>query len=102
MKLTENQFEEIAYVIEKANGVFHSEYERKIIAESEFKNRKISELEILIVDGLNSGIYKTESERISAYWCLYKIGNLKLQRNFTNWLGLELKNGHKTLFSYFL
>ena len=99
MKLTENQFEEAAYVIEKANGVSHSEYEQKIIAESEFKNRNTSELETLIVDGLNAGLYKTESERISAYWCLYKIGNPKLKEDFVNWLGMELKKGHKnTLF----
>ena len=95
MKLSENQFEEVAYIIEKENGISHSEYERTIVGESEFKNCSVPELESLIVSGLNSGLYQTEPERISTYWCLYKIGNPKLKRDYVNWLDMELKNGHK-------
>lgn len=56
----------------------------------------VTELEKIIVDGLNSDIYKTNSERISAYWCLHKIGNHNLIADFKNWLKSELNNDQKT------
>ena len=96
MKLTNDQFEEAAYIFEKANGNSHSDYEKKIIAESELKDMSIDKLEKIIVDGLNSNIYKTESQRTSAYWSLSKIGNHNLISDFKYWLELELKNDQKT------
>ena len=99
MKLTNDQFEEAAYIFEKANGYSHSKYEKKIIAESKLKDLNVTELEKIIVDGLNSDIYKTENERISAYWSLYKIGNQNLISDFKHWLEAELKSDSKaTLF----
>jgi len=95
MKLTNEQFEEAAYIFEKANGYSHSDYEKKLIAESGLNDLSVTELEKIIVDGLNSDIYNTESERISAYWSLYKIGNQNLISDFKNWLESELKNNQK-------
>ena len=91
MKLTSDQFEEAAYFFEKANGCSHSDYEKQIIEKSKLKALNVTELEKIIIDGLNSDIYKTETERVSAYWSLYKIGNEKLIADFKNWLELELK-----------
>lgn len=96
MKLTIEQLEELAYIFEKANGYHHSEYEKKIIAKSELKDLSVPELEKIIVDGLNSNIYKTESERITAYWSLLKIGNQKLIPYFKKWLEIEIENEYKT------
>ena len=96
MKLTNDQFEEAAYIFEKANGYSHSDYEKKIIAESKLKDLHVTELEKIIIDGLNSDIYKTENERISAYWSLYKIGNQNLIPDFKHWLEAELKSDSKT------
>lgn len=99
MKLTLDQFEEAAYIFERANGFSHTNYEKKIIAESELRELDISDLEDIIVNGLDTGLYNTEYERVVAYWSLYKIGNPKLKTNFKKWLELELKNNQtKTLF----
>ncbi|MCM4165943.1 MULTISPECIES: hypothetical protein [unclassified Arenibacter] len=65
MKLTKDQFLEAGFIFEKANGNSHSDFEKKIIAESELTKIKPTELEQIIVDGLNSEIYKSESERVS-------------------------------------
>ena len=92
MKLTEAQFEEAAFIFERENGVNHSDYEKKVIAESKLTELKATELEKTIVEGLNIGFYKKDSERISAYWSLYKIGNPKLKPHFWKWLEFELKN----------
>jgi hypothetical protein len=78
MKLTNEQFTEVAFIFEKENGNSHSEFEKGIIAESKLTKYKPTELEKIIVDGLNSGIYKNEDERVSGYWSLSKIGNRNL------------------------
>ncbi len=95
MKLTNDQFEEAAYIFENANGYSHSDYEKKLIGESKLNGFNKTELEKIIVDGLNSDIYETETERISAYWSLYKLGNRNLITDFKNWLEMELKNENK-------
>ncbi|MCM4158157.1 hypothetical protein [Gramella sp. AN32] len=92
MKLTNHQFEEAAYIFERANGYSHSDYEKNIIKESKLKNLSIRELEKIIVDGINFNIYKSEKERITAYWSLSKIGNYDLIPKFKKWLKWELKN----------
>ena len=94
LKLTKEQFTEAGFIFEKANGNYHSDFEKKIISESEFTKLNPSELEQLIVDGLNSGIYKNEGERVSGYWSLSKIGNPNLISEFKKWLQIELNNGN--------
>src|SRR5690606_39210150 len=94
MKLTKDQFLEAGFVFEKANGNSHSDFEKKIIAESKLTQYKSTELEKIIVDGLNSGIYKNEDERISGYWSLSKIGNRNLIAEYKKWLRTELENGN--------
>jgi hypothetical protein len=91
MKLTNNQFIESAFIFEKANGNTHSDFEKEIIAESELTQYKQTELEQIIVDGLNSGIYKNEDERVSGYWSLSKSNNRNLILEFQKWLRTELK-----------
>lgn len=94
MTLTNEQFTEAGFIFEKENGSHHSDYEKDIIAESELTKFKPTELEQFIVDGLNSGIYKNEDKRVSAYWSLSKIGNRKLISQYKNWLRTELENGN--------
>ncbi len=91
MKLTNKQFTEAAFIFEKTNGNFHSDYEKGIIAKSELTKFQPTELEQIIVNGLNSGIYKNEDERISGYWTLSKIGNRNLIVNYKKWLRIELE-----------
>jgi len=92
MKLTKDQFLEAGFIFEKANGNSHSDFEKKIIVESELTQYKPTELERIIVDGLNSGIYKSEDERVSGYWSLSKIGNRNLIAEYKKWLRTELEN----------
>ena len=92
MKLTNDQFTEVAFIFEKENGNFHSDFEKNIIAESVLTKYKTTELEKIIVIGLNSGIYENEDERVSAYWSLSKIGNRNLIADFKKWLLNELEN----------
>ena len=91
MKLTNEQFAEAAFIFEKANGITHSDYEKQIIEDSELTKFKPIELEQIIVDGLNSGIYKNEDERVSGYWSLSKIGNQNLIAEYKKWLRTELE-----------
>jgi hypothetical protein len=92
MKLTNEQFTEVAFIFEKENGNSHSDFEKGIIAESNLTKYKPSELEKIIIDGLNSGIYKNEDERVSGYWSLSKIGNRNLIAEYKKWLRTELEN----------
>ncbi|WP_100612586.1 hypothetical protein [Confluentibacter lentus] len=92
MKLTKNQFLEAGFIFENANGYSHSDFEKNIIAESELTKLQPTELERIIINGLNSGIYKNEDERVSGYWALSKIGNLNLISDFKKWLWTELDN----------
>jgi hypothetical protein len=92
MKLTNEQFTEVAFIFEKENGNSHSKFEKGIIAESKLTEYNPTELEKIIVDGLNSGIYKNEDERVSGYWSLSKIGNRNLIAEYKKWLRTELQN----------
>jgi len=93
MKLTDTQFEEAAYIFERANGNNHSSYEKSIINKSKLLKFKLFELEQIIVDGLNSNIYYNEFERVSGYWALSKIGNPNLISQYQKWLKSDLENG---------
>ena len=95
IKLTNEQFTEAAFIFENANGNYHSDFEKQIIAESNLTNYKLTELEKIIVDGLNSGIYKNEDERVNGYWSLSKIGNRNLIADFKKWLRTELENANR-------
>ncbi|WP_204347112.1 hypothetical protein [Psychroserpens algicola] len=90
MKFTQHQFTEIAFIFEKSNGNNHSNYEKDIIAKSELTKFNTTEIEELIVNGINSGIYKKEAERVSGYWALSKTRNRKLITEFRKWLLTEL------------
>ncbi|MFD1014654.1 hypothetical protein [Winogradskyella rapida] len=92
MTLTHEQFTEAGFIFEKANGNSHSDFEKKIIAESKLTKFDPTELEQIIVDGLNSGFYKNEDERVSGYWSLSKIGNRNLIVDFKKWLRTEVEN----------
>jgi len=94
MKLTIKQLTASAFIFEKANGNVHSNFENKLITASELSQYIPKDLEQIIIDGLNSGIYDTEKERISSYWALSKIGNPKLISHFKKWLKMELDNSH--------
>ena len=59
MKLTSDQFTEAAFIFENANGAIHSEFEQQVIKESSLKDIELVELEKVIAEGLNSGIYET-------------------------------------------
>lgn len=96
MKLTENQFTEIAFIFEETNGSFHSEFEKEIIAESDLTKYSIPELVKIIVDGIDSGIYNLEADRVSAYWCLSKISDKKLILDYRKWLQFEIENKNST------
>lgn len=96
MKLTENQFTEVAFIFEEAKGSFHSEFEKEIIAESDLTKYSIPELVKIIVGGINSGIYNSEEDRVSAYWCLSKISDKKLILDFRKWLLFEIENKNST------
>ncbi|WP_412560842.1 hypothetical protein [Winogradskyella sp. MIT101101] len=89
MKLTNDQFEEVAYIFEKANGNSHSDYEKGIISASELTKFKPTELEQIIVDGLEKSIYDGSTDRISAYWALGKRFNRNLIPLFKKWLQKE-------------
>ena len=91
IKLTNEQFTEAAFIFEKANRNSHSGYEKGKIAESDLTNYEPTELEQIIVNGLNSEIYETESERVSGYWALSKNGNRNLVSDFKKWLRTELQ-----------
>ena len=92
MKLTNDQFEALAYIFERANGNKKSEYELKVIAESGLNTLKPIELETEIVNGIEGGLYSDSKERISAYWSLTKIHKTELIPKFKKWLKIELEN----------
>lgn len=94
MKLTNEQFTEAAFIFEQENGNCHSNYEKEIISESKLTEFEPTELQQIIVDGLNSRIYENEFDRVSAYWALSKIGNHNLISDFQKWLKMELEYGN--------
>jgi hypothetical protein len=89
MKLTNDQFEALAYIFEKENGNTKSDYEMKIIAESGLTEFKVETLEKNVVEGLDNGIYDNTVDRLSAYWALGKKFNRNLIPSFKKWLRKE-------------
>lgn len=89
MKLTNDQLEEAAYIFEKVNGNSHSDFENRIIAESNLTRFNPPELERIIFEGLENGIYDGLADRISAYWALGKRFNRDLIPYFKKWLQKE-------------
>lgn len=94
MKLTNDQFEEAAFIFERENGYSHSDYEKEVIAGSDLTAYQPAELELMIITGLNNGIYIEEFDRVSAYWSLSKIGKPELIQNFRRWLQEEFKKNN--------
>ena len=90
--MNHDEFTEVAFIFEKENGQKHSEYEKAIIENSKWKNTSVKELELKIINGIQNGIFKTEIERVSAYWALSKRNNEKLISNFKKWLKKEVEN----------
>jgi hypothetical protein len=89
MKLTNDQFDALAYIFEKENGNKKSDYEKKIISESGLADFEPELLERNVVDGLENGIYDGSTDRISAYWALGKRFNRNLIPSFQKWLQKE-------------
>lgn len=92
MKINNNEFTEIAFIFEKENGRNHSEFEKEIIENSKWKNNSAYELEMVIISGIQSGLYENELDKVSAYWALSKRNNEKLIPNFKKWLKIELES----------
>ena len=91
MELSNDQLEEAAYIFEKANGHEHSEYEQKLIDNSDLKYINSEDLERMIVYALDTGIYDGTTDRISAYWALGKRFNEALVPAFKKWLQKEVE-----------
>lgn len=94
MKLTFEQFTEAGFIFEKENGNSHSDYENQIISESELIKFTTKEMEEIIVEGINTGTYENEDERVNGYWSLSKIGNPNLIEKYKKWLLIELENAN--------
>jgi hypothetical protein len=94
MKLTFEQFTEAGFIFEKENGNSHSDYENQIISESELIKFTTKEMEGIIVEGINTGTYENEDERVNGYWSLSKIGNPNLIEKYKKWLLIELENAN--------
>lgn len=90
MKLTNDQLEGAAYIFEKAHGNRKTDYEEEMIMASSLTDLSPGDLEKVIVDGLNTGVYEDSFERVSAYWALSKRFNKDLIPAFKNWLKKEL------------
>ena len=89
MKFTNDQFEEVAYIFEKENGNNHANYEKRIIGKSDLTSFNPTDLERIIVDGLENEVYDDSTDRISAYWALSKRFNRNLTPSFKIWLQKE-------------
>ena len=94
MKLKIEQFEAAVYLIEKSHGNKKSEYEEQVIHSSGLSQYDVNELQQIIIDGFNIGIYSTQEERISVYWCLGKLHKRELIPLFTEWLSNEFNAGN--------
>lgn len=94
MKLTNQEITEAGFIFERERGFNHSEFEKDSINQSNLSQFTNSELEEIIINGLDNNIYENETERTSAYWALSKRANKKLITNFRNWLKFELENNH--------
>lgn len=93
MTLSKKQLEASAYIFEKANGIELDTYQENLIANANLNCYGISELEMLIIKGLNNNSYN-ESIRVSAYFALSKRFNTALVAHFKKWLKEELNNNH--------
>ena len=93
MKLTNDQFEALAYIFERENGNDKSKYESEVIADSGIAQIRAEVLEQNVVDGLKNGMYDGEPARISAYWALGKRFNENLIPFFKKWLRKEVDLG---------
>lgn len=92
MQLTVKQIEEAAFIFERENGYMGDEYSREVLAGSNLTAFKVSEIEQIIVYGINKSLYKDSASRTSAYWALSKRYNRKLIPQFKSWLKSELKD----------
>lgn len=67
MTLTNEQFTEAGFIFESQNGVVHGDYENNLIVTSELNWYQPAELEQLIVNGVNSGLYRNDEERVGVF-----------------------------------
>ncbi|RXG29142.1 hypothetical protein [Leeuwenhoekiella marinoflava] len=67
MYLNIDQVEEAAFIFERYNGVGHGDYENDLIATFELNCYQPAELEQLIVNGVNSGLYRNDEERVGVF-----------------------------------
>ena len=90
MRLTKIQMEEAVVLFEEDIGHSGNDYTQKILAASDLRHIEVAELEQVILDGLNNGLYTNEETRISAYWALSKRYNQELIPAFKKWLKTEI------------
>ena len=91
MQLTNDQIEEAAYIFEKENGHPGATTPRGFSLKSELTVFSPKELEKIIVDGLDRGVYKNSDTKTSAYRALSKRFNRDLIPSFNKWLKSELE-----------
>ena len=92
MKFSDQEFEALAYIFERAHGNIKTDYENEVINKSGLSKYKPSLLEREVINGLNAGIYNNSTDRVSAYWVLGKRFNRNLIPAFQKWLRYELES----------
>jgi hypothetical protein len=90
MKLTSDQLEAAVYIFEREHGNTTPGWERRFTAQSGLSDLQPKEVEKIIVDGLNAGIYDSNPDRTIAYWALGKRFNRSLITDLRKWLWKEL------------
>ncbi|WP_242132293.1 hypothetical protein [Aestuariivivens marinum] len=90
MKFSDEQFEAVTYIFERAHGNIKTDYENEVINMSGLSKFEHSFLERNIVNDLDKGVYNNSTDRISAYWVLGKRFNRNLIPAFQKWLRYEL------------
>lgn len=93
MKLTSNQFEAATYIFEKAIGQKKSDFELQFIIDSGLEHLSATDLEKMIIEGVEKGLYITAEERLNVYWSLGKRFNRELIPLFNDWLKVEFELG---------
>lgn len=72
MKITQDQFEALAYIFEKNNGNALGMFENRVIDESGLKDTPVQILADAIVETLSEDYSEEISFRSEAYWALSK------------------------------
>ncbi len=72
MTLSKKDLEACAYLFEFENGNTQQDFRQEIVAASNVHDKEISELEAIIVSGIENELYPEEALRTTAYWALSK------------------------------